>query len=172
MGLGDSIGVRAVPAGRRRPLAIAGLLEHQNVLGLVMVGGAILYMAALVGYPFLLALYLSVSDANVATTGLGGFVGIENFVSLFQSSVFLTALRNTLFFTFVAAVFKGFLGTILAFLLAENLPGTRFFRLIILLPWTIPIALSSITWKWMFDSQYSIINWIGRHLGIIQGNPS
>jgi multiple sugar transport system permease protein len=171
MGLGDSIGVRAVPAGRRRPLAIAGLLEHQNVLGLVMVSGAILYMAALVGYPFLLALYLSVSDANVATTGLGGFVGIENFVSLFQSSVFLTALRNTLFFTFVAAVFKGFLGTILAFLLAENLPGTRFFRLIILLPWTIPIALSSITWKWMFDSQYSIINWIGRHLGIIQGNP-
>jgi multiple sugar transport system permease protein len=51
------------------------------------------------------------------------------------------------------------------------LPGTRIFRLIILLPWTIPIALSSITWKWMFDSQYSIINWIGRHLGIIQGNP-
>src|ERR671939_594106 len=168
MGLGDSIGVRAVPAGRRRPLAIAGLLEHQNVLGLVMVGGAILYMAALVGYPFLLALYLSVSDANVGTTGLGGFVGIENFVSLFQSSVFLTALRNTLFFTLISAVFKGLLGTVLAFLLAENLPGTRVFRFIILLPWTIPIALSSITWKWMFDTQYSIINWLGHATGLLK----
>ncbi|HEV7663313.1 MAG TPA: sugar ABC transporter permease, partial [Chloroflexota bacterium] len=62
-------------------------------------------------------------------------------------------------------------GTSLAFLLAENLPGTRVFRLIILLPWTIPIALSSITWKWMFDSQYSIINWIGTHLGILHSNP-
>jgi multiple sugar transport system permease protein len=151
--------------------SIPTLLERQSVLGVVLVSGAILYMVVLVGYPFALALYLSVSDANVATSGLGNFVGFDNFVSLFQSSVFLTALRNTLFFTLVAAIFKALLGTALAFLLAENLPGTRVFRLIILLPWTIPIALSSITWKWMFDSQYSIINWIGTHLGIIHGNP-
>jgi multiple sugar transport system permease protein len=147
------------------------VLERQGVLGVLLVSGAILYMLALVGYPFALALYLSVSDANVATSGLGHFVGADNFVSLFQSSVFLTALRNTVFFVLVAAVFKSLLGTTLAFLLAENLPGTRIFRLIILLPWTIPIALSSITWKWMFDSQYSIINWIGTHLGILHSNP-
>jgi multiple sugar transport system permease protein len=166
----ESLGVGAVGA-RRRVLPLAGLLERQSTLGLLLVSGAILYMLALVGYPFVLALYLSVSDANVATSGLGRFVGFDNFMSLFQSSVFLTALRNTLLFTAVAAVFKGLLGTSLAFLLAENLPGTRLFRLIILLPWTIPVALSSITWKWMFDSQYSIINWIGTHLGIIHGNP-
>jgi multiple sugar transport system permease protein len=146
-------------------------LERPSVLGLVLVAPAVLYMLVLVGYPFVLALYLSVSDANVGTSGLGNFVGLDNFVALFESSVFLIALRNTLVFTFAAFVFKGILGTSLAFLLAENLPGTRVFRLIILLPWTIPIALSSITWKWMFDSQYSIINWIGTHLGIIHGNP-
>ena len=151
--------------------SVPALLERQSVLGLLLVSGAILYMVALVGYPFALALYLSVSDANVSTAGLGRFVGFDNFVSLFQSSVFLTALRNTVFFVLVAAVFKSLLGTTLAFLLAENLPGTRVFRLIILLPWTIPIALSSITWKWMFDSQYSIINWIGTHLGILHSNP-
>jgi multiple sugar transport system permease protein len=151
--------------------SVPALLERQGVLGVLLVSGAILYMLALVGYPFALALYLSVSDANVATSGLGHFVGADNFVSLFQSSVFLTALRNTVFFVLVAAIFKSLLGTTLAFLLAENLPGTRIFRLIILLPWTIPIALSSITWKWMFDSQYSIINWIGTHLGILHSNP-
>ena len=151
--------------------SVPALLERQGVLGVLLVSGAILYMLALVGYPFALALYLSVSDANVATSGLGHFVGADNFVSLFQSSVFLTALRNTVFFVLVAALFKSLLGTTLAFLLAENLPGTRMFRLIILLPWTIPIALSSITWKWMFDSQYSIINWIGTHLGILHSNP-
>ena len=151
--------------------SVPALLERQGVLGALLVSGAILYMLALVGYPFALALYLSVSDANVATSGLGHFVGADNFVSLFQSSVFLTALRNTVFFVLVAAIFKSLLGTTLAFLLAENLPGTRIFRLIILLPWTIPIALSSITWKWMFDSQYSIINWIGTHLGILHSNP-
>jgi multiple sugar transport system permease protein len=167
--LGDAVTIAANRARQWRSLP--ELLERQSVLGPVLVSGAVLYMLALVGYPFALALYLSVSDANVATSGLGRFVGFDNFISLFQSSVFLTALRNTLFFTLVAAVFKSLLGTALAFLLAENLPGTKFFRLIILLPWTIPIALSAITWKWMFDSQYSIINWIGRHLGILHTNP-
>lgn len=133
-----------------------------------MVAPAILYILLLVGYPFALAVYLSMSNADVATTGLGQFVGLDNFVALFESSVFLTALRNTLMFTAVSAVFKGLLGTTLAFLLAENLPGTRVFRFIILLPWTIPIALSSITWKWMFDTQYSIINWIGHAIGALK----
>ena len=167
--MADTLTLAAERGKRRR--SVPDLLERESVLGLVLVSGAVLYMAVLVGYPFVLALYLSVSDANVATAGLGNFVGLDNFIALFESSVFLTALRNTLVFTAVAAVFKSVLGTALAFLLAENLPGTRVFRLIILLPWTIPIALSSITWKWMFDSQYSIINWIGTHLGIIHGNP-
>jgi multiple sugar transport system permease protein len=163
--------VTIAPNRARQWRSLPQLLERQSLLGPVLVSGVVLYMLALVGYPFALALYLSVSDANVATSGLGNFVGVDNFLSLFQSSVFLTALRNTLFFTLVAAVFKSLLGTTLAFLLAENLPGTRVFRLIILLPWTIPIALSAITWKWMFDSQYSIINWIGRHLGLLHTNP-
>jgi multiple sugar transport system permease protein len=167
--LADALTLGRQRAGRLRSLP--ALLERESVLGPVLVSGAVLYMLALVGYPFALALYLSVSDANVATSGLGNFVGLDNYIALFESSVFLTALRNTLVFVGIAAVFKSLLGTSLAFLLAENLPGTRFFRLIILLPWTIPIALSAITWKWMFDSQYSIINWIGTHLGIIQGNP-
>jgi multiple sugar transport system permease protein len=167
----ESLGVGARSVAGSRRSGLSNLLERQSTLGLILVSGAVIYMVALVGYPFVLALYLSVSDASVATTGFGHFVGLDNFVSLFESSVFLTALRNTIVFVAVAAVFKSLLGTSLAFLLAENLPGTRVFRLIILLPWTIPIALSSITWKWMFDSQYSIINWIGRHLGIIQGNP-
>jgi multiple sugar transport system permease protein len=143
-------------------------LERQSILGPLLVAPAILYMLVLVGYPFVLAIYLAMSDASVATTGFGNFVGFDNFVALFQSSVFLTALRNTLMFTFVSAVFKGLLGTTLAFLLAENLPGTRIFRFVILLPWTVPIALSSITWKWMFDTQYSIINWVGKAVGLLK----
>ncbi|HEV7666453.1 MAG TPA: hypothetical protein VGQ62_23155, partial [Chloroflexota bacterium] len=116
-----SVSIPAVEARGIRPTPGMPMLERQGVLGLLLVSGAVIYMVAMVGYPFLLALYLSVSDANVATTGLGNFVGLDNFGSLFQSSVFLTALRNTLFFTAVAAVFKGLLGTSLAFLLAENL---------------------------------------------------
>jgi multiple sugar transport system permease protein len=168
--MAESVSVSGVP--RRSWLSIPLSLERPSVLGPLLVAPAILYILVLVGYPFVLAVYLSMSNTDVATTGLGRFVGLDNFVALFQSDVFWTALRNTIMFTLVAAVFKGLLGTVLAFLLAENLPGTRLFRFIILLPWTIPIALSSITWKWMFDTQYSIINWIGRNIGLIQGSPN
>lgn len=163
--MAESVSVPRVAVRRAHALPA---LERPSVLGPLLVAPAVLYIAVLVGYPFLLALYLSVSDASVATSGFGRFVGPDNFIALFQSSVFLTALRNTLLFTFASAVFKGLLGTTLAFLLAENLPGTRFFRFVILLPWTIPIALSSITWKWMFDTQYSIVNWLGHALGLLK----
>lgn len=143
-------------------------LERPELLGPLLVAPAILYIVLLVGYPFILALYLAMSDANVATVGLGNFVGLDNFISLFSAPQFLTALRNTIMFTAVSAVFKGLLGTTLAFLLAENLPGTRVFRFIILLPWTVPIVLSSIAWKWMFDTQYSIINWLGHAAGFLK----
>jgi multiple sugar transport system permease protein len=157
---------------RRSALSVPLLLERPSVLGPVLVAPAILYILLLVGYPFVLAVYLSMTNTDVATTGLGRFVGLDNFLALIRTDIFWTALRNTIMFTLVAAVFKGLLGTVLAFLLAENLPGTRLFRFIILLPWTIPIALSSITWKWMFDTQYSIINWIGRNVGLLQGSPN
>jgi multiple sugar transport system permease protein len=143
-------------------------LERPSMLGPILVAPAILYIVLLVGYPFLLAVYLAMSDANVATVGLGNFVGFDNFVSLFQAPQFLIALRNTIMFTAVSAVFKGLFGTTLAFLLAESVPGTRVFRFIILLPWTVPIVLSSIAWKWMFDTQYSIINWVGHAAGLLR----
>ncbi|GAC1320888.1 MAG: sugar ABC transporter permease [Chloroflexota bacterium] len=143
-------------------------LERPAILGPLLIAPAILYLAALIGYPFLLAVYLSLSDADVATSGFGRFVGFDNFLALFQNTIFLTALRNTLMFTGVSAVLKGLLGTCLAFLLAENVPGTRAFRFVILLPWTVPIALSSIAWKWMFDSQYSIINWFLHAIHVIK----
>jgi multiple sugar transport system permease protein len=157
-----SFTVTATHARRWPPAA----LERPEILGPLLVAPAILYIALLVGYPFLLALYLSMSDANVATVGLGNFVGLDNFISLFQAPQFLIALRNTIMFTVIAGVFKGLLGTSLAFLLAENVPGTKVFRFIILLPWTVPIVLSSIAWKWMFDTQYSIINWVGHAAGL------
>jgi multiple sugar transport system permease protein len=155
----------------RRPGRLAwppAFLERPSYLGPILVAPAILYILALVGYPFLLAIYLSVSNADVSTGGLGKFVGVDNFVALFESSVFLIALRNTLLFAAASAVLKGLLGTTLAFLFAENMPGTRVFRFIILLPWTVPIALSSITWKWMFDTQYSIINWVLHATGVVK----
>src|SRR5438477_5055617 len=108
--------VRVTAARQRVAIWPPAFLERPGMLGPVLVAPAILYIAALVGYPFLLAIYLSMSNADVSTSGLGRFVGFDNFGALFESSVFFTALRNTLMFTAASAILKGLLGTTLAFL--------------------------------------------------------
>src|SRR5690242_4138676 len=115
----------SVSVAARAPRVAAwppAFLERPSVLGPLLVAPAILYSGVLVAYPFLLAIYLSLSNADVSTSGFGRFVGFDNFIALFENPVFLTALRNTLMFTGVSAVLKGLMGTTLAFLFAENLP--------------------------------------------------
>src|ERR671937_156525 len=65
----------------------------------------------------------------------------------------------------VATVAKITLSVALAFLMLGAFPGRGILRTLFVLPWTIPIALSTIAYKWMFHSQYSVITWILSHLG-------
>src|ERR671939_326491 len=61
----------------------------------------------------------------------------------------------------LSTIINSFLGTFLAFILLSHFPGKRVIRFLILLPWTIPIALTILSWKWMLDPQFSVINWVG-----------
>jgi multiple sugar transport system permease protein len=67
----------------------------------------------------------------------------------------------------VAAVFKGFLGTTLAFLLLQPFWGKKFIRGLVVIPFTLPISISVLGWKWMYDSQFSVINWFLSKIGLI-----
>jgi len=128
-------------------------------------------MAALVGVPFFFALYLSISDASVGQP-VARFVGLRNFGAVFQDSVFRLALRNTVVFTVIAGIFKALLGSLLAFLLIQEVRGKKLVRSLVVLPWTLPVAISALAWKWMFDPQFSAVNWIGTRLHLIHGWPN
>ena len=67
----------------------------------------------------------------------------------------------------VATAAKITLSVGLAFLLLGAFPGRSLLRTLFVLPWTIPIALSTIAWKWMFHSQYSVLNWMLLQVGLI-----
>ena len=56
---------------------------------------------------------------------------------------------------------------ILANYLAKPFKGRWFLRFLILLPWAAPVALGAITWLWIFDGLYSVINWVLVHAGLI-----
>ena len=141
---------------------------RRYVFGYTLLAPAVLYVTLLVGLPFLFSLYLAVSDASVGVP-VARFIGLENFASALENSVFWTAVRNTFVFTIGAGIMKGLLGTTLAFLLVQPFKGRRLVRALIVVPFTLPIAVSVLGWKWMFDSQFSVINWALARLGLIGG---
>jgi multiple sugar transport system permease protein len=140
-------------------------LDSEKWLSRLMIGPAILFIIAVVGFPFFLALFYSVSDITVGSTSMG-FVGLENFQRIIQDHTFQRALKNTFIFAIVSNVIVLVLAKVLALALLKDFRGKWAVRLLILLPWVAPISLGSIGWLWILDSIYSIINWTLRAVGI------
>ena len=129
-----------------------------------MLAPALVYIMLLVGLPFLLALVLSVTNSSAGSLDFS-FVGLQNFRSVIQNPVFLRALRNTFVFTLVSQVAVITLGNILARALMKSFRGKSIVRLLILMPWAAPISLATLGWLWIFDSTFSVINWMLKALG-------
>lgn len=154
------------------------ILDRPSVLGPIFVSPAILYVLALVGVPFLLAVYYSVSAYTIYNQSYH-FVGLRNFFQIFESDIFRTTLLNTFIFTFGSQIIGLILGKFGALLLLRPFPGRKLVRALIVLPWVVPVALATVAWEWMFDSLYSVINWTMIALGVMDrsdapnwlGNP-
>ncbi len=128
-------------------------------LGIVMLAPALLYIALLVAVPFLLALFLSLTNSSAGSLEFS-FVGLQNFENVIASPVFRRALRNTFVFTFVSQLAVIVLGNVLARALMKSFHGKAIARFLILLPWAAPISLATLGWLWIFDSTFSVINWL------------
>jgi len=144
------------------------ILDKESWLGPLLIGPAILYIFLLVGLPFFMALYYSVSNT---TTGGGtmGFVGLRNFTGVIGTPKFQTALKNTIVFGLISQAVILVLSNALALALQAGFPGKRLIRFLILLPWVAPISIGTIAWLWIFDSTYSVLNWMLRLAGLIHG---
>lgn len=151
--------------GEAAPRSLAHRLGTPRAAGYLLVLPAVVYVLALVGFPLVLGIWYSLTNTTVATPGR--FVGLQNFVDVARDPTFRLAVRNTLIIGVVATAAKITLSVGLAFLMLGAFPGRGILRTLFVLPWTIPIALSTIAYKWMFHSQYSVINWILIQLGIL-----
>jgi multiple sugar transport system permease protein len=144
----------------------SGWLHDERRLGALLLGPAVVYIAALVGFPFLLAIFYAVSDATVGSTSLT-FVGLHNFRQIFDDPTFWRSLQNAVVFTIASQVLVLVLGKMLAMALYKDFRGKWLVRFLILLPWVAPISLGSIGWLWILDPVYSIINWMLQGLRLL-----
>jgi multiple sugar transport system permease protein len=133
--------------------------------GYLLVLPAVIYVLALIGFPLGMGVWYSLTDATVARDGR--YIGLKNFVDAVRDPTFVLALKNTMIIAVVATAAKITLSVGLAFLLLGAFPGRSVLRTLFVLPWTIPVALSTIAWKWMFHSQFSVVNWMLLKVGLI-----
>ena len=94
------------------------------------------------------------------------FVGLGNFSFLIGRNTFQLVIFQSCLFAVTAVVLKAAIGFILAHLM-HNIPSgrQRIWRGLLLVPWVIPPALSTLGWWWLFDPSYSAFNWILNELG-------
>jgi multiple sugar transport system permease protein len=143
---------------RRRPGAFARLLDSKPFLIFLCLLPAVGLLLVFLTYPLGLGVWLAFTDTQI--DGSGGFVGLENFISLAHDTVFWNTVFFTCFYTVVATIGKFSLGLWLALLLNNHLPFKAILRAIILLPWIVPTVLSAIAFWWIYDPQFSIISYL------------
>src|SRR3974390_505213 len=126
------------------------------------------FLILFLAYPLGLGVWMSFTDARIGRTGI--FIGLENYEWLSDDSIFWLSVFNTVLYPFVASVFKFAIGLYLALLLNENMPFKAMLRAMVLIPFIVPTVLSALAFWWIFDSQFSIISWSLKHLGLITQN--
>lgn len=145
--------------------------DRDGVLAWVFLMPSVVYIVALVAVPFVLAIAFAVSDVTAGDPSFD-LVGFVNFERAFADPVFWRSLGNTFIFTLVSMVLITLLGKVLANILVADFKGKWVVRFLVLLPWTTPVALSSIAWLWLLDSIYSPIDWVLRAVGLLDQNEN
>jgi multiple sugar transport system permease protein len=140
-------------------------------LGLLLALPAVVILLIVLAFPILDSLVLSFQKINFVAEGISTqFIGLQNYAQIFHDPAFATALINSVYFTFVEVLAVIILSMALALLL--NLPEGRpaFYRVVLLIPWALAPVANAVLWKWIYNSNFGILNQIALALGLIKTN--
>lgn len=148
-----------------------GFFKYDNV-GILFVFPAFLYMLIFVGYPIVRNIVLSFQDVTVRTLTADSkpFVGIQNYVKIFQDPVFTKSMLNTLIFTVCCLAVQFVIGFLLALFFNQNFAVSKPVRGLLLIPWMIPITVTALMFKFIFGTDVGILNYFLKSIGFISQN--
>lgn len=132
----------------------------------LLIAPAMLFIAVIVAWPLVETIRLSFMEAD-----LGGehYVGLANYQDLLESRKFHQTISRTFFWMFLSVGLKLVLGLIGAVLLNAAVPGRALFRVLVMPPWVIPIAIGCIGWLWLYNGYFGVLSGVAQKLGLIDG---
>lgn len=127
-----------------------------------------------VGWPLIFGLYISMLDFNLLADRRGvpsEFVGLENYIALFDSSSlwfdrFWQTMTNTVLFVVISTPTLVVIALFLANLLNGHYPGRNFFRGLYFAPWTLSVAVIGLLWWWIFQNPSGLIDNVLEPFGV------
>ncbi len=132
----------------------------------MLIAPAAVYLMIIVVWPLLETIRLSFTDANI---GGESYVGWENYEKLANSNKFRATIGRTFYWMFISVTFKLVMGLIGATLLNANLRGKGVFRVLVMPPWIIPVAIGCIGWLWLYNGQFGVLSGVLQKIGVIDG---
>jgi multiple sugar transport system permease protein len=151
----------AAPRSTRR----RGDLERAKVrAGWLLLAPALLHSAIFIAIPIVIVVALSLTDARIV--GQGGFIGIGNFIELFQDSTFLHALLNTLLYTVVVVPVGMAIALAVAIGLNQRIRSRGLFRTLYYIPVVTSSVAVSAVWLWIYNPATGLANEVLAFFGI------
>ncbi|WP_233137100.1 carbohydrate ABC transporter permease [Agrobacterium vaccinii] len=128
---------------------------------------SLLLLFLVVAYPTIYGFFISVREMRLTRPGLNGFVGMKHYVAMMSDRVFWISLKNTAIWVVAAVTIEMALGFIAAVALNRNLPGTKIFGVLILLPYFLPNVVAGHMWALLLDPRLGVINDILVRIGVL-----
>lgn len=182
-GSGATLGKPSVFSRKPNPLRIFSRNRKkepsESAYAFTLLAPAVILIFLLIIIPMIYAFYLSLHKVDMVA---GAFkllpVGLGNYAKLLKDTRFLPTLGRTLEFTVVRVAVSFLLGLALALVLNEASAAARVLNRLFLIPWALSFVVNGLMWKWLYNADYGLINFLLVRLGIIKqyvswlGSPS
>lgn len=129
---------------------------------------AVIFMLIMVAYPIGRIFYLSMTQDILTRPDLPfGFIGLQNFISLFHSADFWQTLLRTAGWAGISVTGKCVFGFIIAWLLSKDIAFKKFYVFLLLIPWVTPMVVAAVAWSWVYNGQNGMLNWVLMNFHVI-----
>lgn len=143
------------------------LRKKLNIWPYLLIAPALIIVVAVVFIPAVNAIAMSFQNYDLRRPSQIGFIGLDNYIAVFQDPLFWTSLGRTIIWVVVGVGLQFLLGFMLALLLNKKFVGRGLARSVSLIPWVTPGVLIGLMWRWIFDGNYGVLNDILLRLGLI-----
>ena len=147
------------------------LVRRETTAGYLFLLPSLFFFITFVIVPMVICIVTSFFDSNMGANTQDVFIGINNYVELFQDPVFLGALKNTLIIVVVSVPAVCIFSLWVASAIYSMKPAlTSIFRVVFYIPVVTGSVAVTVVWKWMYNNYYGIFNYIGQSTGLIDEN--